>query len=144
MIFRDWQGVLDGHKTQTRRPKLEGEFLVVRDGVKVVLGQSGRGKWRVGGSYAIQPGRGRPSVGRFELVDIREERIQDISEGDVVAEGMRRAYPGGPIWLPASEAVGWFLSAVDAFRALWDSIWKYRPERHWESNPEVWVLVMRV
>jgi len=152
MHFRDYQAVLDGRKTQTRRPKQEGECLVIRGAdMKTVLTPSGRVKWQEGRRYAIQPpGRGNPLVGRFTLLDIREELVQDISEGDAFAEGI-----GNPDF--DDEISGSCLASIAGgcgacencdpvwyFKLLWNDIWKYRPEYQWKANPDVWVLVIEV
>ena len=70
----------------------------------------------------------------LEITDIRVERLQDISEGDAIAEGIER---------PNSEQVqGVSLVknslSIDRFARIWDSINK---DKHpWESNPWVWVV----
>lgn len=91
MIFKPElaQKVLKGEKTQTRRLVRPGEVLVYFDDKKIVLsGEPTRTKWVVGQTYAIQPGRTKAAIGRFKLLDIRRERVQDISEGDAIAEGV--------------------------------------------------------
>lgn len=92
----------------------------------------------------------------LELTDVRVERLQDISEEDAIAEGikekhvivgsncnggihheesaMRYFYAGG-------EDEG-YESASEAYRHLWDSI---NGNAHpWESNPFVWRLSFRL
>lgn len=70
MIFQHtYELVLSGRKTQTRRVQ--------------------RPRMAVGHSYAVQPGRGKKSLGRIFVLDIREERLGDISAGDARAEGYR-------------------------------------------------------
>lgn len=71
MIFSEtWQIVLDGRKTQTRR-----------------VASGDKPRWRVGASYAIQPGRGQKAVGRFVVLNVRREKLGAIRDGDVRAEG---------------------------------------------------------
>ena len=86
----------------------------------------------------------------LEIVSVRVERLQNISEEDAIAEGVycenvivssyyanghhevgecRYFFHGGP-----DEG---FESAVDAYTALWDSI---NGEGSWEKNPWVWVI----
>jgi hypothetical protein len=65
----------------------------------------------------------------LELLSVRPERLQEISEADAFAEGVTAedSVPLGP--------------AVSAYAALWDSI---NGKRHpWESNPFVWRLEFR-
>jgi hypothetical protein len=75
----------------------------------------------------------------LEVVSIRAERLQDISEEDAIAEGV-------PInqELPATingeqgQAIWFGTGAIDLFARLWDSInGKTHP---WKSNPWVWVV----
>lgn len=108
MIFQHtYPLVLSGTKTQTRRPKRPFEELSNHDYgtrcVRVVMrhhqaqylenpriGRYGiwHTKWRVGGIYAVQPGRGKPGVGRIQLNHIGEvERAGDLTEADALAEG---------------------------------------------------------
>ena len=89
----------------------------------------------------------------LEIVSVRVERLQDISEEDAIAEGVycgnvivysyyenghhevwedRYFFDGGP-----DEG---FESAVNAYAALWDSI---NGEGSWEKNPWVWVIEFR-
>jgi len=87
--------------------------------------------WRVSQDYAVQPGRGRKSVGRILLVKIRRERLQEISWADIRAEGF-----------PPTEAeeTGYHVpEGRERFALLWDSIHKKYGDR-WEDDPDTWVL----
>lgn len=64
------------------------------------------------------------------LVSVRVERVQDISEGDAIAEGLRRTDYGWTDGISGYDTV----SAREAFRELWDSIYGT-----WDANP--WVAV---
>jgi hypothetical protein len=106
MIFRQWQQVLEGTKTQTRRLVKSGEqleylltepnapigpnavFSTPTDGMDL-----GRTKWVIGRTYGVQPGRGQKAVGRCRIFAIRQELLQDISEEDAIAEGIKTISP---------------------------------------------------
>lgn len=86
------------------------------------------------------PTRWRPSIHMprwacrlvLEVVDVRVERLEDISEEDAVAEGIKRTGGGGE-W--GEE------SLIEDFAALWDSINGKRAA--WDLNPWVWVVSFR-
>lgn len=65
----------------------------------------------------------------LEVVDVRVERVQQISEDDARAEGMPRD--------PAYRA------SVYHFRHLWDTM-RARTPFAWDRNPWVWVVEFRV
>jgi hypothetical protein len=106
MLFQyTWEKVLRGEKTQTRRIVKPGEHFNEMGATTIVTGSffrqmtfaddyhyavitpAGRIKWEVGKTYAVQPGRGQPAVGRIRITAIRKERIGDITEEDAIAEG---------------------------------------------------------
>jgi len=145
MIFQHtWQQVLTGEKTQTRRLvkpvhcawsnefDIEGQPIDITD-VRIVYEESyaTREVWRVGKTYAVQPGRGKKAVGRIRITAIRREALQDVSCDDALQEG---AYPyGRGIWS----------TAVEEFAELWDSIHD-KPGTTWNDNPAVWVLTFEL
>ena len=130
--------VMNGRKTQIRMP-LQGEdwwwlFDYTEDGVpksdiRAVFRCSGRGSryrplYEVGKTYAVQPGRGKPAIGRIRITQIRRERLADINLNDVPAEGC---------------------GSLGAYANLWDSIYYgKRTGLRWEANPEVWALTFEV
>lgn len=142
MIFQaTYQQVLDGTKTQTRRPVKPGDkaepfirgSLPDRDRIYRVRDASGRIKYEVGKTYAIQPGRGKKAIGRtLPIREIRRERVQDISDRDLRAEGMGTDYRDGEGYL---HILGYF----EMFKRTWESL--YCPPYDWVSDPWVWVLV---
>jgi hypothetical protein len=98
-------------------PNDKGEY----ETVYAVVGKwrAGKVKWRVGQTYSIQPGRGKPGIGpRIKLRAIRRERLADITAGGAKREGFPSRY---------------------AFFAMWD---KLNPKG--EGNPEVWVLSFKL
>jgi len=88
-----------------------------------------RTRFRVGNTYAVQPGRGKKAVGRIRILGIRRERLQEITWQDAVAEGIPQYMKLG---MPDS------LEIYCSFWSLWNSL--YRKPYRWEDNPEIWVL----
>lgn len=95
-----------------------------------------------------QHGKARPSIfmprwaSRLTLTvtDVRVERLQDISRGDAIAEGLTHR-PGviEPDWwvLPEPLHQGAWLSPVAAYRFLWNEI---NGPGAWDANP--WVVAV--
>lgn len=79
----------------------------------------------------------------LEITDVRVERLQDISEEDAKAEGLKyhsdlygyRLY-GKYSGIGPTDGVG----ALDSFRSLWQSI---NGLESWDANPWVWVVEFR-
>lgn len=126
----------NGHKCAAR----DAAFVVLSDGAQ---------KYRDGAYFPPLPKyqqgafdgiKWRPSIhmprwaSRITLVvtDVRVERLQDISERDACAEGVK---PSGPTF-EADDAE--FGDARTAFHFLWDGINGKRAP--WSSNPWVWVV----
>lgn len=59
----------------------------------------------------------------FDVVSVRLERLQDISNEDAVSEGI-----GTPLDMR--------YAALDGFKALWESI---NGAESWQANPPVWI-----
>lgn len=130
-----------GEKTQTRREVKPWEWLsVLPNGSKAVF-HRGRIKWQVGKTYAIQPGRGKASIGRFTLLDIRRERVGAITEADAIAEGVALNHyycdeGVAPDFIPVHRC-----EPSVKFLELFESI---NGKQAVDDNPEVWVLVFEV
>ena len=141
MIFKQVQEVLDGTKTQTRRLVKEGDLglclTVYRPDEITWVGYSNhRTRWTVLGDYAVQPGRGKKSIGRIRITKIRRERLQEIIADDCRAEGITDddiSAAWGPVGGTSIPIV-----LKHSFKALWNSL--YRKPCRWEDNPDVWVL----
>ncbi|MBY5594134.1 hypothetical protein HFO51_06580 [Rhizobium leguminosarum] len=76
----------------------------------------------------------------LEIVGVRVERLQDISERDVKAQGIQGSVGReiDPAWLKASEPLaptGNFLK--DIFAGLWSHI---HGQESWQASPWVWVV----
>ena len=79
----------------------------------------------------------------LEIVGVRVERLQDISEADAVAEGVvpYAVYGGKPAsWKASPDAIAARDTAVAAYRDLWESI---NGPGSWDANPWVWVVAFR-
>ena len=63
----------------------------------------------------------------LKVTDVRVERLQDITEEDAIAEGIRIGLGGAP-----------FFSCRDAYVAVWNAIYAKRGYS-WNLNPWVWV-----
>ena len=90
----------------------------------------------------------------LRVTSVRVERVQDISEEDALAEGIKPWGPAqrgvygmtlenfGPVYpSPAADIIAggesWTTSAARSFRGLWVSI---NGAESWESNPWVWCV----
>jgi hypothetical protein len=67
----------------------------------------------------------------LEIIDIRVERLQDITKTDAIAEGIGQRI--------GSSSMGHTFTASEHFHALWDSINKKRGYG-WAENPWVFVI----
>ena len=97
-------------------------------------------------------GRLRPSIHMprwasritLRVVDVRVERVQEISEVDAAAEGVA-GWPGqfeGQTYYQDYSKENWNVpqhTAAGSFRTLWDSINAARGHG-WDANPWVWVV----
>lgn len=125
-----WVTVLESHREGGWKvPWQVGEHAPI-----TMVTCRGRIKWQVGRTYAIQTGRGIKAIGRFELLAIRREPLRDISEQDIIAEGVE-FWPDNPRWYGCSPRT--------IFAELWDRINKRKGKR-WRDNPDVWPLTIRV
>lgn len=80
------------------------------------------------------PNRLRPFMPALEIVSVRAERVQDITEGDAKAEGV--AIEPDDCWGTSQKP------AVAAFVRLWDSI-NAKRGFGWAENPWVWRIELR-
>lgn len=87
---------------------------------------------------------------RLTVTDVRVQRLQDISEEDAKAEGLKcLSKDGGQVWKwgipdadgePGNDDHGWHwhewsTSPAEAYRTLWESI---NGPGSWDANPWVW------
>jgi len=138
--------ILDGIKTVTRRvikpqPDATEEYLR-KHGAWVegqTLSQHLNNAWRAGFvdvecPYG-EPGdqlrvEGNESL-VLEITDVRIEKVQEITIGQICKEGLARSmYEFAPV-----------TQSIPAFAELWDSI--YGPGS-WDANPFVWAVSFKV
>lgn len=86
-----------------------------------------KGKWRP----SIHMPRWASRI-NLEVVSVRVERVQDITEEDAIAEGSQYFLTSGK--MKRNE-----MSMRSAFANLWDSI-NLKRGYGWDSNPWVWVV----
>lgn len=75
---------------------------------------------------------------RLKITSIRKEKLQDITEQDAIAEGVK-AYPCDHARRSCSEIGCYGPTAKAIFIDLWDSIYGNDKSKQWEANPWVWV-----
>lgn len=73
----------------------------------------------------------------LEVVDVRVERLQAISEDDAIAEGIERRGPG---WRWYSDPTAFTSQPVTSYRDLWETI---NGPGSWDANPWVWAVEFR-
>lgn len=71
----------------------------------------------------------------LKVVDVRVERLQDISEADAKAEGVESM--GSTTFRHYTRSNDFCSSAKSSYRTLWESI---NGAGSWEKNPWVWVV----
>ncbi len=96
------------------------------------------------GCSMLSKGRGRPSIHMprwasrilLEITAVRVERLQDISEEQALAEGVR-GEPCDHARQACADIGCWGDTAKGAFGFLWESL---NGEGSWAANPWVWVV----
>ncbi|WP_122095713.1 hypothetical protein [Rahnella sp. Larv3_ips] len=96
-----------------------------------------------------EPGKLRPSLHmprwasriQLEITNVGVQRLQDISSGDVVREGICQLPASGRYCInPGDQYLGGAShDAREVFYWLWDSIYGGDSKRCWQANPWVWV-----
>lgn len=140
MLFEHtWKYVTSGQKTRTRRLVREGDYAVMDETdpnrpILQVISTADAGVpkplYEVGKTYSVQPGLAKKTVGNIRLTAIHRERLQDLTEAEILKE------------LPITsmeEGISDAQWALRTFMATWN-IMNSEPGTRWEDNPEVWVL----
>lgn len=118
-----------------------GGRLWIHHGWIVGAADQGReGKWFGESKYGA---KWRPSIHMprwasritLEIVEVRVERLQDISEADAIAEGIEPAV--GSEWRHYGCSTLTCMDPRMSYRTLWESI---NGKGSWDANPWVWVL----
>lgn len=82
----------------------------------------------------------------LEIVKVRVERVQDISEPDAKAEGISvlplQSDSDPSAWYQSEPGVNQARNARSSYRMLWDSI-NAKRGFGWDKNPWVWVVEFR-
>jgi hypothetical protein len=79
----------------------------------------------------------------LEVVSVRIERLQEISEADSIAEGIEQmpcSIPDTKVWRNYMPGNGWtphLAIPENSYRSLWESI---NGAEDWAANPYVWVV----
>lgn len=141
-------GLEDGHGREIKNPYGQpGDRLWVRETFTRHEDESGFGSGRTLYRADMEgyeaPWAWTPSIFMprwasritLEVIGVRVERLQDISEEDARAEGIYEVWPGRWHWMDVAFCD--FQTARDAYRALFESI---NGPGSWEPDP--WVLVV--
>lgn len=153
--------VIDGRKTQTRRP---ADFKVREEGYNLnfsglksgfycngapssgfVLRSMGAGCWndrtyplhcpygQVGDVIPFADKDGNIK-GEIEIADVWVQRVQDISQADAIAEGAPHNHP-------SIDSVSRYFGFPDFPRSWFGQTWWHiYGEKAWKDNPWVWVI----
>jgi hypothetical protein len=120
---------------ETHAPMLGGGWVYAADYSAERLKQKdGKGFWKP--SIFMRREASRISL---EIVSVRVERLQDISEADAIAEGIE------PVQMPTGEVMyddylepgAMMARPVSSYATLWDRI---NGAGAWSTNPWVWVV----
>jgi hypothetical protein len=82
----------------------------------------------------------------LEVTDVRVERLQDISEADAIADGVKHSQravspsKADPCWWDYLQDEPNYRNARDSYASLWEKI---NGAGSWDANPWVWVIEFR-
>ena len=77
----------------------------------------------------------------YDVLEVRAERLQDITEADAIAEGVEQVdyVDGEPVYRDYFED-GYAWSAVESYKTLWERLHGFKGPDAWDRNPWVWVV----
>ena len=77
----------------------------------------------------------------YDVLEVRVERLQDITEADAIAEGVELVdhVNGEPLYRDYFED-GYAWSAVESYKTLWQHLHGFKGPNAWDRNPWVWVV----
>ena len=111
-------------------------------------------QWRCGNPDQTGPWKSPYHMRRIfsritlEILKVRVERLQDISEKDAIAEGIEptmSGYGSGKFYRDYLCDAGCCEDPRNSYKTLWDSLHKERDKgSQWCDNPFVWVLNLKV
>lgn len=95
-----------------------------------------RGRWRA--SFHMPRWASRSL---YDVLEVRAERLQAITEADAIAEGVEQVdhVDGEPVYRDYFED-GYAWSAVESYKSLWDHLHGFSSSNAWYRNPWVWVV----
>lgn len=115
------------------RPPISEPYIYAAD-----LGPTGVTKWAATWKPSIHMPRAASRI-TLEVTSVRVERLQDISRGDAMAEGIQPdVQPGdaAPLWRNYSTGHT-TICPIHSYRTLWELI---NGPGSWDANPWVWVV----
>ncbi|MEX6370509.1 hypothetical protein AB6F62_21235 [Providencia huaxiensis] len=151
--------VMDGRKTQTRRP-IKPQPKVTEDELRKLgawqegytLSEQVCAAWRHGfvdvdcpygeiGDIINVADKDGNIKGKIEITDVWLQQIQEISPSDAIAEGIKAGRYGNEgnwlvgFYIPNNNQP--YITAKNAFKELWSSIYGIGS---WRNNDWVWVI----
>lgn len=136
---KEQHAFLDVHRRAPPQQGFEWDFKIeYSDGTEHNGSANGKKpkQTRERGDQGWRPARQMPKNASrlmIELVEIRLERLQEMTADDALAEGIAKRSPNTPY--------PWHVYAVEDYGMLWNSI--YAKRATFESNPWVWALTFR-
>jgi len=76
----------------------------------------------------------------LEIIDVKVERLQEITNGDAVREGIKPLEEVGNHYKDYENKDGIYCTPKGSFSSLWASI---NGADSWLSNPFVWVITFK-